>query len=122
MASGNVSRRSKNDSLGASNDKLEVGTRPRSGAPPQTDLKVKYFYNVDGKTLWAGPAVLVGALGRYRFSFDVPTSNVSFEAPNESFFDRLDTFPDAIDPRNTLRHFLLSVGGYKPDISGTGKI
>ena len=71
---------------------------------------------------WPSSGVLVGALGRYRFLFDVSTSEGPFVAPNEPILTLLDTFPDATDPGNTLRHFLLRVDEYKPDISGTGKI
>ena len=81
----------------------------------------------EGFPLWAGLAVLrrpgrgVGAVP-VLINFDVPTSEGPFVAPNEPILTLSDTFPDATDPGNTLRHFLLRVDEYKPDISGTGKI
>ena len=122
MASGNVSSRSKNNPLGASNDKFEVVARPRSGDAPHSDIhhiEVKYFYQV---YCWAVLAALGGALGQYRVLFDVPTSNLSFEVSIGSFWDRLDTFSDAIDPGNMLGRLVFRLGGHRPDISGTGKI
>ena len=42
--------------------------------------------------------------------FDVPTSKDSCGGSTEPVLDRLDTFPDAIDPGNTLRRLFLRVG------------
>ena len=56
------------------------------------------------------------------FLFDVPSWKDSFGGSAEPILDRLDTFPDAIHPGNTLVTLFLRIGGHKPNISGTGKI
>ena len=57
---------------------------------------------------------------RSRF-FQLPTSKLSFAALSRSFFDRLDTFSDAIDPGNTLMLLFSRPDDPYIKISGTRK-
>ena len=47
---------------------------------------------------------------RDHFVLHVPTSKLPFEALNTTFFDRLDTFSDAIDLKSTLVLSVLRLG------------
>ena len=80
-----MSNRSQNGSLGASNDKVEVGALQKSG-PAQTGPKLIKD---------AGPLYTINII--YNIFGGAPTSTLSFEALSEPIFDRLDTKSDVTD-------------------------
>ena len=128
IASQKVSKRSKNDLLSASNDKFEVGRCHEKVDPTQTDLEVKYFYNADEGSDHIFNTALVRTgwpdrdrWGRHRLWRRAATSNLSFGAAIGSFFERLDTFWDSIDPRNTLARLFRRLDGTNIKITGTRK-
>ena len=54
--------------------------------------------------------------------FGAPTADVSFEALNEPFFDRLDMFSNVIDPITTLVALIFAPGGVKVECRGSEKM
>ena len=122
IASQKVSKRSKHDLRGASNDKFEVVRCHEKVDPSQTDVeadeKPGHIFN---RALVRTGRPDRGRWGRHRLWRRAATSNVSFGAAIGSFFDRLPTFGDSIDPRNTLEQLFRRLGGPNIEIAGTRK-